>query len=249
MQAISVVATSVNTNPVGALSNTEENISQTGAWKITNKWDDNFIKDFQNELWNIISTLGKADQKFTCDDLALHCIISFASRNNLPFKWNTEAENFDASNGNYSNVNDFMLAVKRKSGAPDFANDNNTSQVDLRAIQTGTINVLTSNGRDNPNHVQVIVSVARDTRPLIFKDHKGTYGFFAAQGNFNGLGRIFGSDDPKSWRYLGVSIQLGTYDVKSNVWNNISKNETTTNFIGEHYSNQYRNFNYLKWNQ
>ena len=217
---------------------------------IKNKWDSKYIRQFREELSNTLKALNSSDQKFTCDDLALHCIVSFASKNNLPFKWKTGSGSFSAGYRKYSNTKEFLLDVKQHSGAPDFANDANTKRVDMQNIQPGSLNVLTSEGKSNPNHIQVISSVSSDGIPSMLNGFKGgVNSFIAAQGNFNSLGRIFGSDDPTSIRYLGVSIQTGVYDVKSNTWNNVTKGETTTNFIGEHYSNQYRDFNFLNFNQ
>lgn len=86
--------------------------------------------------------------------------------------------------------------------------------------------------------------------PSMLNNFKGgVTGFIAAQGNFNGLGRILGSDNPTSSRYLGVPVQTSVYDVKNNAWTNATKGETTTNFIGGHYSNEYRDFNFLNFNQ
>ncbi len=96
----------------------------------------------------------------------------------------------------------------------------------------------------------MISTVYSDGVPSMTNGFKaGVTGFIAAQGNFNGYGRILGSDDPNSMRYLGVPLQFGIYSVKANEWYNASKLETTTNFIGGHYSNQYREFNYLNFNQ
>jgi hypothetical protein len=54
--------------------------------------------------------------------------------------------------------------------------------------------------------------------------------------------RYAGSSDPTSWRYLGVSMQTGIYDATTNTW---ASPETgiSSNFIGGHYSNQYRDYN------
>ena len=54
------------------------------AWPITNQWNAKFIKQFSKELNNTLKALNNSEQKFTCDDLALQCIVSFASKNNLP---------------------------------------------------------------------------------------------------------------------------------------------------------------------
>jgi hypothetical protein len=75
-------------------------------------------------------------------------------------------------------------------------------------------------------------------------------GFVAAQGNFRGgiFGfRLLGSSNPNAWNYLGEHMQSGVFDATTNTW--ISpQTGTTSNFLGGHYSGQYRDFNFLSWN-
>jgi RHS repeat-associated protein len=235
---------------VTAASGNTSTGGQTGAWEITNKWDPSYIKKFQNSIVEIISVLIAAKQEFTCDDLALQCIISFASQNNLPFKWSTGAEEFDAASSKYKNVTDFLLAVKRKSGAPDFANDKNTNKyTSLHTTDLGTLNVLTSSNYSTPNHIQIITGLYYSHLPSKERPYGYVGSFDAAQGNFNNLGRVFGSDDPTSSRYLGVEIQVGTYNVTTDTWTNRSKNKVTTNFLSSEYSVEYRRFNFYGWNK
>ena len=121
----------------------------------------------------------------------------------------------------------------QNSGAPDFANNANTIPTSLSGLGAGSLNVLKEQGKSEPNHIQVISTAF------------GSQGFIAVRGNFNKLGRWLGSNDPTSFRYLGVNIQVGVYDAVSNKWINASKSQQTSNFIGGHYTNQYRDFNFL----
>jgi hypothetical protein len=155
-----------------------------GAWPIKNKWNSEYIDKFRNTLSNELTNLNNSDETFTCDDLALETIIDFASSNNLPFEWVTQSGTFNASDSKYSNVSDFMLDVKKHSGAPDFANNANTTQIDLSKIQPGNLNVLMANGKSDPNHIQVISSVLNDGKTIVDKSYQGVTGFIAAQGNF-----------------------------------------------------------------
>jgi hypothetical protein len=108
--------------------------------------------------------------------------------------------------------------------------------------------VLTSEGKNIPNHIQVISSVFNDGKSVVDRSYQGVTGFIAAQGNFNGLGRLFGSSNPTALNYLGVHMQTGIYDATSNAWTS-PQTGTTSNFLGGHYSNQYRDFNFLNWNK
>ena len=83
-----------------------------GAWEIKNQWNSKYINQFRSELNRKLKQINNSDATFTCDDLALQTIIDFASKNNLPFQWVTEAGTYDASDSNYSNANDFLLDVK-----------------------------------------------------------------------------------------------------------------------------------------
>jgi hypothetical protein len=221
-----------------------------GAWPIKNKWNNKFIEQFGEQLNNKLKELNNSDENFTCDDLALQLIISFAAQNNLPFSWTTESGTYDASDPQYSSQNDFLQDVKTHSGAPDFANNANTTQIPLSAVNVGSLNVLTGNGNSSPNHIQIISSVFSDGKSVIDNSYQGVTGFIAAQGNLRGgiFGyRLFGSGNPKAWNYLGTHLQTGIYDVSSNTWISPQKG-ITSNFLGGHYSNQYRNFNYMNWN-
>jgi len=208
-----------------------------GAWKVKNKWNDKYISQFRSQLSNELKSLNNNNNTFTCDDLAIRCIIDFASKNNLPFQWATEAGVFDASDSKYSSTYEFMLDVMNHSGAPDFANNAKTTSTSLSSLGAGSLNVLKEQGKSAPNHIQVITAAF------------GSRGYIAVQGNFNFLGRWLGSNDPKSFRYLGVYIQVGLYDAVSNTWINATKSQQTSNFIGGHYTNQYRDFNFLNWNR
>ncbi|HEY4060513.1 MAG TPA: hypothetical protein VGM30_01360 [Puia sp.] len=209
------------------------------------------INQFRAQLSAHFSEINNSEAEFTCDDLALQAIIDFASRNNLPFKWASGSGTFDAADKRYSNAGDFLLDVKIHSGAPDFANNENTNQINLQNIQPGSLNVLTSEGGARPNHIQVISSVFTDGKSIVDKSYQGVTGFLAAQGNFKGGilgGRLLGSGNPQSFNYLGVHMQTGVYDVISNTWTS-PQTGTTSNFLGGHYSNEYRDFNFMKWNK
>jgi hypothetical protein len=169
--------------------------------------------------------------------LALTLIVAYASGNNLPFSWSTGSGEFNASDKKYSSPDEFLLALKKHSGAPDFANSKNTTQIGMEHIQPGSLNVLTAVGNSQPNHIQVIDNVIYNGKQVA--------GYKAGQGNFNNLGRVMGSNDPTSARYLGVHVQFGTYDVYSNTWSS-PQTGVTTNFIGVHYVNQYRDFNFMR---
>jgi len=126
--------------------------------------------------------------------------------------------------------------VKTHSGAPDYADEKNTYQVNYNNISTGTLVVLKAEGNDVPNHIQVVTYLHSDEGVL--------KGYNASQGNFNALGRLLGSSNPKSILYLGVTIQDGYYSQELDTWNNVSKRTLTTDFFEDHYSGEYREFDF-----
>ncbi len=219
-----------------------------GAWAVKNKWNQKFIDAFRAQLGSALAAINNSTATFTCDDLALQTIVDFASSNNLPFKWVTGSGTFDASDSKYNNASDFLLDVKTHSGAADFAKDANTVQIDQQSTQTGSLNVLTSEGKSEPNHIQVISSVMTDGKSIVDKAYQGVIGFIAAQGNFNSLGRVLGSGNPNSLNYLGVHMQTGIYNAILNTWTS-PQTGSTSDFLGGHYSNQYRDYNFTNWNK
>ncbi len=221
-----------------------------GAWEVKNKWNDKYISQYKSQLNSQINKLANSGADYTCDDFALELIIDFASQNNLPFKWSTgsgwmmQTGVYDASDRKYSSVEEFKLDIKSHSGATDFEIPFNTVQVPLQNVQAGTMNVLTTlDGRTTANHIQVVTGT--NTSGGIVS------GFSASQGNFRtgGLwGRKTGSDNPNSWRYLGVPIQTGNFDAVKNTWVS-PQTGATSNFVGGHYKNQYRDFNFANFNK
>ncbi|MCE6988586.1 DUF6443 domain-containing protein [Dyadobacter sp. CY323] len=222
-----------------ALNNPIINIDMNGdsAWKITNQWTSTFMKQFAKELPSYIQKYEARKDKCTCDDLGLSVAMDFAKDNQLPFQWETESKSFDAASDEYSDYSTFSHDVKATSGAPDFQNSENTVSLNPKDANTGSIllNVKQSTGR--AHHVQMIMGRSNDGNSLLIK-----------QGNFNSLGRVLGSDDPSSMRYLGVGIQTGTYNQKKDIWRNITNGTTRNNFSsGERLI--YKAFNFQNWNK
>ena len=210
------------------------------GWDVKNKWSPEYVMKFRAELNQKISQYEAAQTRFTCDDLGLEVAMSFAKSNNLPFIWNTGSGTFDASSTKYKDYSTFSLDVKAHSGAPDFANDKNTSPTSYDNIKIGTLVVMTADKESQPNHIQVVTRLNQDEGVL--------KGYNAAQGNFNSLGRYFGSDDPESIRYLGVPVEEGYYSKDLDSWMNHSKGTITDNFFEDHYQGQYRDFDFENMN-
>ena len=219
----------------GKYESLKESLNKLNAiWSITNVWNLDFVLKYRNYVLNKAKDLQTSGRPFTCDDFALEIIITFCKDNNLPFHWKTGAENFTVySKNKYPTFAEFLLAVKRKSGAPDFANDENTQLVTESQLQKGDIAVLQADGKSAPNHIQLLCDVK------IYGDKLSLYK--AYQGNFNLLDRGLGSDDPEDIRYLGVNVQDGIYGSTTDTWIN-NDNIVTSHFFETHYQHEFRTF-------
>jgi hypothetical protein len=233
----------------GKYESLKESLNKLNAiWSITNVWNLDFVLKYRNYVLNKAKDLQTSGRPFTCDDFALEIIITFCKDNNLPFHWKTGAENFTVySKNKYPTFAEFLLAVKRKSGAPDFANDENTMLITNTpsiSLQKGDVVVMTRNDgyHEIPNHVQIL------TETKVFGNKFSQ--FEAYQGNFihsNILGRGTGSDDPESVRYLGTQIEDGIYGHNIDTWLNRTLNTTTESFLNSYYIAEFRFFNTLIW--
>jgi RHS repeat-associated protein len=221
------------------------NTSVTGlrsAWEITNEWNSDFINQFCSSVIGYMNKMEIADQRFTCDDLALELIIRFASDNHLPFRWEVDAVTYDAAATSAEDLSDFILHVKEHSGAPDFRRPANTVETDVDAVTGGSM-ILNVNGSQRTHHVQIITAVYREL---------GTVrGLNVKQGNFRKpvwkWNRFTGSDNPESWRYLGVRIQTGYYNSELDIFRNFTENRTTMDF-SQTQKLIFVKFNFLNWN-
>jgi RHS repeat-associated protein len=213
------------------------------VWVISNTWNDAYIQKFNASVSVYMSQFENAAQTFTCDDLALELIIQFAKDNHLPFKWEVAEMTYDANATSLANFETFLLHVKIHSGAPDFQRASNTNTINQDAVNGGSM-ILNEGSRLVAHHVQVVTSVYRDMGMV--------RGINVRQGNFRSpvwiWNRFTGSDDPRSWRYLGVTPQMGYYNTELDIFRNMTLNRTTMDFSKiEHLV--YIQFNFQRWNK
>ncbi|MBO9613210.1 MAG: hypothetical protein J7619_10970 [Dyadobacter sp.] len=225
-----------------ALNNPVINIDMNGdsAWKVTNQWNDNFIAKFNKTLPGYIQKYIARNDRYTCDDLGLSLIMDFAKENALPFQWKTGAKNFDAASNEYSDFASFAHDVKAMSGAPDFQNNSNTVPVSAESADAGGILLNARPGNERAHHVQMIMRRSDDGGSLLIK-----------QGNFVAwprAQRLWGSGDPDSMRYLGTTVQTGSYNMLSGVWRNATLGSANHRFAKEERL-IFRVFNFTNWNR
>ncbi len=227
------------------------------AWKVTQKWTPQLILKFQGEVNNLMSNIKSTNKAYTCEDFALTVAMTFARNNGLPFKWQTDSKSFDADDPNYSSFEPFLNDVKKYSGAPDFLNNANTSEISVNQITAGSLVTQTSKNPSYysrikhalgfqknlylPHHVSVVAGV--------LQNKQGQSAFFTAyQGNFKeNAGRLFASSDPNSKSYPGTAVQLAGYNLSTDMWRNYTLKTFTQNISGEQNLN-YRSFNFMQMN-
>lgn len=219
------------------------------AWAITQQWDAKTMDKFTKDAPNIVKGLQKGGKKYTCDDLALETVMTFAKENGLPFKWETGSGTFDAASDKYKDYSTFSHDVLSKSGAPDFQRGGNAFPSSLNSMRSGSIVLNDHRSTGKAHHVQVVVGVVSSQSTHLQPSQ--VLGLIIKQGNFNKLGRYLGSDDPNSSRYLGVPIQTGLYDAVHDAFTNFSRGEGAQRNFSFDNDNalEFRKFNFLNWNK
>ncbi len=227
------------------------------AWNVTQKWTPEMILNYQNQVSREMADIKSTAKKYTCEDLAVTVAVVFAKSNGLPFKWQTDSKSFDAGDPNYNSFDAFLNDVKRSTGAPDFLNNANTSEISINQITPGSVVTQTAKNpslygklkhavglQKNlyiPPHVSVIAGVLQN------KEGQNTF-FTAYQGNFKeNAGRMFANSDPNSKSYPGTTIQLAGYDVSTDRWRNYTLKTSTSN-ISKEQTLHYRSLNFMQMN-
>jgi hypothetical protein len=200
----------------------------SGAWQVTKKWNDEEIKKYRNALAHLISAIEERGDTYSCEDFAINLIITFSKENNLPFKWKTGSQNFDASNSNYGDYSSFMKAVMKATGASDFQNGSNTTVVNISSVQIGDVLALiTPDDKGVSHHIQVVAKTYGT--PNVVLDIK--------QGNLSGP--LF---------KITQKIQSGTHLLKRDEYFNKDDSKTYAPFSNS-YSIQARKYNFATWNE
>ncbi len=227
------------------------------AWKVTQKWTPEMILKYQNQIGKEMEDIKSTAKKYTCEDFAITVAITFAKSNGLPFKWQTDSKSFDADDPNYNSFDAFLNDVEQATGAPDFLNNTNTSEISINQITPGSVVTQTAKNpslyskikhaiglQKNlylPHHVSVIAGVLQN------KEGQNTF-FTAYQGNFKeNAGRMFASSDPNSKSYPGAAIQLAGYDASTDMWRNYTLKTFTSNISKEQILH-YRSLNFMQMN-
>jgi hypothetical protein len=222
------------------------------AWKITNKWTEDYIKKYHKEIETIANLISKDGKDYTCEDFALTVAVTFARNNNLPFRFITNAKVFDASAKDYSDFSSFLYDLKLMTGAPDFQNGLNTYPISLDYIRPGDI-ILNRTDENRAKHVQVVTNIWSDSfYSNVTTDVDGMKfikGINIVQGNFHKFAiRKLGSNDPESWFYYGTIPQFGFWNTETDTYSNYTTGNTTSNYSREA-NTTIRRFNFFKWNQ
>jgi RHS repeat-associated protein len=230
--------------PIGELSfgggggRTGENKSKNGAWEIKNKWDENYIKKYNDYVKEKTDEYVNENKEFTCEDLAISLIIDFAAENNLPFRFETEnetsIETFDASDSKWTNKDEFKNAVLTAAIAEDLQIGNNTIGISLNDLNKGDIILQHINPKGIAHHTQVVIGISDGKINVV-------------QGNRNLSSLLPNSPDPASIFYVGTKIQYGIYYLSDgNYFNFHTRQQYYSGFLQEA---QFKRWNFNNFNK
>ncbi|HLG39062.1 MAG TPA: RHS repeat-associated core domain-containing protein [Chitinophagaceae bacterium] len=202
----------------------KKNENQKGAWKTTNKWDENWIKKYREFAVTETAKLKKRKVRCTCEDLALTVLINFASANGLPVGISNGTGYYYNEDEQFTDVQSFKDKVWSTTGADDVYSDLNTTATTLEKAERGTL-ILHANESNVAHHTQVITSNTENA-------------IIIYQGNLNSFGHL---------GYRGKEIEIGWY-AKSN--GNYHNNTTGNVRNGLLYSSalRFREWAFLGWN-
>jgi len=216
------------------------------AWKITNKWNDDYITKYNAFVGERGARYGSEGKQFTCEDFALTTAMDFAKENQLPFQFTNGEGTFDAASDKYTDFETFSNDVLKTSAAPDLQNDLNTTPVALDKVSAGTI-LLNRSSSNRATHVQMVISVKSN---FGYKDGIKTFNILQGNsGNLNwipGGGRI-GGGDPTSTFYTGTTLERGVFMPQANYYMNFSTGKSYTNFSKER-NIEFRQFDFKGMN-
>ena len=218
------------------LASSATNKKESAAWKISNSWNESWIKIYRNEVNSLIAIMESTGDAYSCEDFALSCIMNFARKKELPFKWETGSETFDASESGYKDAEKFTEAVMKATGAKDFQRSVNTSIVGKENAQIGDLVVMSQiEDKGVASHIQVIVKT--EGTPNVSLDIK--------QGNLNSRFSIhFGTA-----RLITSGTHLLKRDIFFSKGDNMLENPTHTySPLSATYMFKTQTFNFIKWN-
>jgi Leucine-rich repeat (LRR) protein len=198
------------------------------AWDVNGEWNEENIAKYEEYATKKAEQLKESGEKFICEDFALEVLISFASENGLPIQIVNGAGTFNPSSKEFNDVEQFTNAVMSTTGARDFQNEANTTEVATSEVEKG--DMLINRWDDGPaSHVQLVTGIEGEK----VKIH---------QGNTKGF-----SSDPTSIFYAGTAVQTGTWDRSTDFYQRDDSPSSRKNYSKVE-NVQGRRWNYSKFN-
>ena len=211
------------------------------AWPIKNRWDENYISKYRSFIEVETAKMVEEENRFTCEDFALHLLIEFASNNNLPVTVINGTGTLNAGSEEFPSKRIFRLLAFNSTGANDLKNTTNLigeGNEGFKKGQKGDIILLDYDGANNDgdaNHTQVITGTTMGINKRIW----------ISQGNTVG-----GSSNYNSLLYGGAWIQDGVWDLEDNSYYNFYREIETPNATYELNPKVYEwNFNLFNFMQ
>ncbi len=218
------------------------------AWSVHNSWDEEKVAEYRNSVADKVSAYKVDNKDFTCEDLCLSTVMEFARDNNLPFKFTTGDQNFDASSVEYNNYESFSNDVLKKSAAADIDNDANSSLKTLGAAESGDLLMSTRKGSESAHHVGLITGLENSKLKGFQGNFSRDYGKKAKIANKLGFTDVA---NPQHGSYIGAPIQPFIWNLKTNVYHSKGRNSLwgspSLNFSKSE-KRTIREFNFLNWN-
>ncbi len=218
------------------------------AWEVKNQWNTKYIKQYEIFAKKYTELLKGQDRKFTCEDLSLYTASMFAMVNKLPFKFSTEAKEFDASSKDYTDFATFQNDLLTNSAANDLANDKNTTKVTFNEAKQGDVIVIFAKGKnEKATHVQVVTEVNLDEKYV--KTMQGNTS--ASVGRKARLANWLSGKDPanpKDKSYFGVDLVETFWETKQDIYFQIGTKEMPHVDWSKTDNPEFRKFNFVKMN-
>lgn len=177
------------------------------VWPVTRQWTDYFVGHYRHRAKAVAQRYLDDGRRFTCEDLALHAILSFAKYYELPVivKNGIKPNGYDPR-ASHESFFDFQNTILRTTGATDLIEFENT--VDVRGNQGSSENLWQAQPGDiifmqysDHGHIQLVTEVSQEKITIV-------------QGNYDNWARS--SADPSDRYYLGAVVRECYYDRNGN---------------------------------
>ena len=206
------------------------------VWAVTEQWSEHFVSHYRLRAKAIAQRYLDRRERFTCEDLALHAILSFAKFYQLPvvIRNGHNPTGFDprASAQSYF---DFQNAILSTTGATDLVRFDNS--VGVRGDRGSMENLWQAQAGDiiymqytDAGHIQFVTEVTQEKITIV-------------QGNIDNWNRS--SADPSNEYYVGAVVRECSYNRTGSYFKN-GQEQADRPF--QQQQGRVRRWNFTSWN-